>query len=110
MSWASLQVRLLLCCVATRAFNIETTEAPAAEPLVLGNFGERGRQLSEACCGTVAVTVTGDGSFNYRIWICIRILIIELQIQLNLMGGAAVGGGGCTPLTRGPGRPARAAL
>ena len=50
---------MLLCCVATRAFNFETTEAPAAEPLVLGNFGERGRQLSEACCGTVAVTLTG---------------------------------------------------
>ena len=59
MSWGPLQVRMLLCCVATRAFNFETTEAPAAEPLVLGNFGERGRQLSEACCGTVAVTLTG---------------------------------------------------
>ena len=54
-------MRLLLCCGATRAFNVETTEAPAAEPLVLGEVGphEYTRRLSEACCDTVTVTLTG---------------------------------------------------
>ena len=62
MSWGSLKVRLLLCCVATRAFNIETTGAPAAEPLV--GTHEYARLLSvryhlSVCCNLVAVTLTG---------------------------------------------------
>ena len=50
-----MHVRLLLCCVATHA-----------KPLVLGDVGphEYTRRLTEVCCDTIAVTLTGAAALS----------------------------------------------